>query len=276
MQNSEQAQTRIELLRKAFLSGMLQDEPQEATEPILSIVTIYDNDNEVKWLDDFIANLPELSVEYDGEIEVCLVKCIKDKYTNESPKPPETRNGVAISYYLVYLDEWDFAEARNAAKQAACGKWILSLDTDENLMQNEVATLIQTLRKAPLNVGGYTLNICSPIGDGSKYDRTKATRIFRNVPKIKWHCAIHEQVAYSIVENGYVIAEIPINIFHAGYVASNEELITKLERNLTMICKEYATRKETHYKMFMRDYLFKTVKHIQEVENAEAQGKQYS
>lgn len=265
---------RIDALREAYKRSFI--EPADSKkEPILSIVTIYDAQTEAAWLDNFIDNLPELSGTFENDIEVCLVKVVKDKYTNEKPKPPHTRKGLHLSYYLVYLDEWDFAAARNAAKAAACGKWILSLDTDESLDQTEIVDLLTTLHTTPKEIGGYTVNICSPIGEGITFDTTKVTRVFRNLPNINWECSVHEQVHYSIGVAGLKISELPTTIFHAGYAVDNDTLLAKLERNLTMICGEYTKQKQSHFKLFMRDYLFKTMKSIQEVEQAVTNGVAY-
>lgn len=241
--------------------------PAPKKAPLISIVTIYDDENERKWLDSFIDNLPCLPPEQEGEIEVILCKNVRDKHTTEKPFPPIVREGVTIHSCLVYLDEWSFAEARQAARQAAAGKWILSLDTDEMILSKQVSELIKICKEADENVGGFQVRIYSPIGEENDYTLTQATRLFRNNPEIVWQCSIHETVSLSIQQNGLVSAGSNLVIFHDGYKVSETELLKKLRRNLKMICGELYKSKDSHIITFMENYLFATVGNINRITN---------
>lgn len=241
--------------------------PPTKKQPLISIVTIYDDENERKWLDSFIDNLPCLTTENEGAIEVILCKNVKDKHTTEKPMPPVIREDVTIHSCLVYLDEWSFAEARNAARQAASGKWILSLDTDEMILQKQVDELIKICKEATDETGGFQVRIYSTIGEQNDFSLTQATRLFRNTPEIIWQCSIHETVSLSIQQNGLKIAGSNLVVFHDGYAVSETELLKKLRRNLKMICGELYKNRDSHILAFMENYLFATVGNIQKITN---------
>lgn len=253
--------------RNKAIAKIISDftEPQESQpshSPLLSIVTIYDERNEAAWLCDFLANLPKVE---EGVIEVILCKNVKDGTTKERPKAPELRNGIIVHYVMHYYQEWSFADARNVAQTAASGKWILAMDTDEMIIQAQLPALLELCQTGTADA--YSMKMYSLL-DGDKFDITPVTRLFRNDPKIAWRCAIHETVLFSIYDNNLTHQDTNITIFHAGYNAEKDVLHKKLNRNLDMICREYAKCNHSHMKNYLRVHLFQTIAELDRYEKA--------
>ena len=254
----EQRNKAIQMLIDDFKPQIKVEQPIQT--PLLSIVTIYDEQNEAKWLCEFIENLPKVQ---DGIIEVILCKNVRDGATKERPKAPELRNGIIIHYVMHYFKEWNFADARNVAQTAASGKWILALDTDEMLIPNQVQTLIELCENGTADA--YSLKAYSLL-EGDKFDIAPVTRLFKNNEKIVWRCGIHETVLFSIYDNDLKHEDTNITIFHAGYNQDKDVLIKKLSRNLDMICREYAKTTHSHMKNYLKLHLTNTVKELERYE----------
>lgn len=253
----EQRNKAIQMLIDGFKP---QIEVEQLQTPLLSIVTIYDEANEAKWLCDYLANLPCVE---EGLVEVILCKNVKDGTTKERPLAPEIRNGVVIHYVMHHYKEWNFADARNVAQTAASGKWILALDMDEMLIPNQVETLLKLCENGKADA--YSLKAYSLL-EGDKFDIAPVTRLFKNDPKIAWQCGVHETVLFSIYDNNLIHEDTNITIFHAGYNQDKDILNKKLNRNLDMICREYAKTNNSHMKNYLRLHLFNTVKELDRYE----------
>ena len=132
----------------------------------------------------------------------------------------------------VFPQVWenDFAKARNEVMSYASGEWILSLDSDEELL-----TPIEFLNT---DCDGFRVVVTSMY---SNVDNTvlshRAVRIFRRDKRIKWSNKIHEKVDASIIENGFKIIDCDIQIFHSGYV-DLETVQTKNKRNYQIMLED--------------------------------------
>lgn len=262
-----EAQQRLEGM-KSFLELIAEHnpQPQAATvkKPLLSIVTIYDEINESKWMYDFLENLPRCE---KGKVELILCKTVRDNLTQEMPKPPETRNGIQIHHSIVYYPEWSFSDARNAAKGAASGDWILSLDTDEQIIQNQFDKLLSLIENADSETGAFILKIYSQIGATNEYTIGNVNRVFRNDERINYKCAIHESVMFTVLDLGMKSIDCNVTIFHAGYDVDLDALKKKLHRNLNLICREYARYNQSNIKDYLFGHLLKTVNEIERLSN---------
>lgn len=252
---------------KAFIAT-LDNKPQfsqKANQYHISIVTIYDEKTEGEWLPDFLANLPKVT---DGSVELILCKVVRDKYTNQRPSKPEIRNGIQVNYVMTFQEIWNFADARNAANQAASGKWILSLDTDEIIINDQFNGLVELLKNAQPDVHGVSVKVYSPIGKLGEFIVGDIVRVFRNDVRIIWKCAIHESVMFSMLEQNLKSIESDISILHSGYDAEGDVIKHKLERNLELICRDYANRKNSSIvKNALKNHLYKTVTQLKAIEN---------
>ena len=130
--------------------------------------------------------------------------------------------------------EWndDFAAARNVARAAATGDWILSLDADEALRPAEHPALRQALNDH--GVSGYHLKF--------KNHHTNAdtvgvimVRVFRNLEGVFWENRIHEQMTTSLVaagkEQGLQLGIVDVGVDHYGYLDEVMESRGKEARN---------------------------------------------
>ncbi|MBL7999373.1 MAG: glycosyltransferase family 2 protein [Candidatus Kapabacteria bacterium] len=138
----------------------------------------------------------------------------------------------------VYFREWDndFSAARNFALRHIRTEWILSLDADEEL--DEASFRAARHLMASPETGGLNLviaNILTP--DGGTEHRHRYTRIFRRNPAIAYTGKIHEQIAESILDAGYGIAETEILIRHNGYINTDAG---KIRRNAELLRAQLA------------------------------------
>lgn len=223
------------------------------SKPLLSIVTIYDDANERKWLRKYLSNIPHCE---GGEVEVILCKTFKGKQDNITLPANTLQNGVKITYSAVCYEDWNFSDARNAAKMLATGEWILSLDTDEYVIQNQIGRILETIQSKPKKTGAIEVSILShiPCTEKKEPEVTRAARLFRNDPAINWQCRIHETVQFSLEEEGYLTDHSTITLIHEGYEISESGMIKKLERNLDLIMLEYATTKKQQIKNYCSFY----------------------
>lgn len=235
------------------ISEDISAENARDTKPLLSIVTIYDEANELKWLQKYLSNIPYCE---SGEIEVILCKTFKGKPDNISLPENTIQNGVKITYCAMCYEQWNFSDARNAAKVLATGEWILSLDTDEYVIQNQLGRILSTIESKPKRVGGIEVSILShiPCTEKKAPEVTRAVRLFRNEPNINWQSRIHETVQFSLEDEGYLTDNSTITLIHEGYEISESEMIKKLERNLDLIMTEYATTKKQQIRNYCKFY----------------------
>ena len=249
-----------------------------AHKPLISIVTIFNDENAKKYLQLYMKGLPSLALDENGNalIEVVLCKTIRDDSieNNGTLEKPETTmlNGKTVRHAeYIYKGDFNFADARNAAKHWATGEWILSLDTDESLIPQQFQDLVELIGSMPKFVGGVKFTVLSHIpiitNGMVEYHRehVNTVRLFRNDVNIQWQSRVHETPSFSIQDNGYMINDSTITIFHTGYEVNKEALIGKLERNLKGIEIEYATATHKAVKEHNRVYMISTVLEIEKL-----------
>lgn len=131
---------------------------------------------------------------------------------------------------------WDdsFARARNAALEAAHGKWVLSIDADEVFLCDPIQ-----LRTALLDwnskIEGFLVSIENLHGPGNAPSVHTAIRLFRREACI-WRHRLHEQVVAADdlsrrLEVGYLSGS---RLIHYGYSAEVFDSKNKAERNLAL------------------------------------------
>ena len=251
---------------EAVKSGEVQTTPVSGKIPTISIVTIFNKANAAEWLEQYMEKLPVLVGHSIGEIEVILCETIHD------PKAPENglmpiesceliggMNYKKTSY--IYNSEFNYADARNAAKYFAEGEWILSLDTDEYLLKEQLPELVDMVHNAPISAGGISVTVFSHIRVEDKYQRDAqaCVRLFRNDRRIVWQSQIHEVVSFSIQRAGYLILDSTITIYHRGYECKQDGIRAKLERNKLGLMREILTTNDPAIRAHADDYLSRTV-----------------
>ena len=251
----------------SFLEAVKNGEMQpSAKQPTISIVTIFDKANAAEWLETYLEKLPCLRGDSIGEIEVILCETIHDADAPENGLLPvqscEIVNGINYKKtQYIYNSAFNYADARNAAKYWAEGEWILSLDTDEYLLKEQLSELVNMVNSAPISAGGISVTVFSHIRDGEKWQRDAqaAVRLFRNDRRILWQSQIHEIVSFSIQRAGYLILDSTITIYHRGYECKQEGIKAKLERNKLGLMREILTTDDPYIRAHADDYLNRTV-----------------
>jgi tetratricopeptide (TPR) repeat protein len=149
--------------------------------------------------------------------------------------------------------EWtgDFSAARNVSLEAATGDWIIYLDADEVLVEEDAPRLHaltgHTWREAFALV---ETNYTGDIEDGTALTHN-AMRMFRNRPEYRFKGRLHEQMAYALP--GYLTERIEytqLRIEHYGYLGVVRDAKDKSRRNLELLLQQAAEGQESAFQSF--------------------------
>ncbi len=188
-------------------------------------------------------------------IERCLesVKDIVDEIvivdTGSSDKTVEMAKAYGAS---VYHFSWNnhFGDARNASLDKASGDWILILDADEKLHQEDQQTVKEVLHNDKADA--YYLRIHSYLSQ-KETDKLIDARLslFRNNKNYRFKGAIHEEIASSIIAHGKYgnegIISTDIRILHYGYLEQTIQKKQKKKRNKEIISQELSRDKNNPF-----------------------------
>lgn len=141
----------------------------------------------------------------------------------------------------VYFFKWinDFSKARNFAQSFATGEWIIYLDADEYVEEENFKTSIQLLKDTPQDNcnDAYVVNQINLMGDSyQNIGKCPTTRIYKNQEYLKFNRRIHEQLVKE--KSNFIIGSIDLNIYHTGYVSEIIERKNKSKRNIDLILLE--------------------------------------
>jgi len=260
----------------AMVRQMFDEKYNNGGNPFISVVAIYDENDEPK-ITEFLEDCP--AGFYPELYEVILCKTV--------PVEHDDTCGLAAIYraenefpFPVRLFEWryrkySFGAARNAAKSAAKGAWILSLDMDEYVEMHTATSLPALCASANKKIGGFSLSIFSHVSRigvlGYRRQASTHVRLFRNLPAIMWQGRCHEYVANTIVKAGLQLADSVVTIMHEGYVAPLEAFIQKLTRNANLLAADVALPEDDAHYGHSFDYLIRTcyeLYQLREIQNA--------
>ncbi len=161
-------------------------------------------------------------------VELCREVIVLDTGSSDGTDTLASRLGAEVHY-----SQWNdhFAEARNTAIDLCSSKWILMLDSDE-----ELRSVPEFLEELLLDdaVGAYECRIHNVLEDGTISEHT-FPRLFRNLPEVHYEGRIHEQVRPSIDKLGLKVTAAEIDIMHYGYQHNNQE---KVDRNRELLAKD--------------------------------------
>ena len=146
-------------------------------------------------------------------------------------------------FHFAWCD--DFSAAKNYAIEQASGEWIVFLDADEYMLEADAERLgkilcdiesNETVAEAPHVIRCAWQQIGE---DGSPFSVSVQDRIFRNIPEIRYHGRIHEQI--SLPDGEAMICQDEqkrLSICHTGYVPAVMKEKKKWERNIRLLKKE--------------------------------------
>ena len=207
----------------------------------------------------------------ESTIENCLksVYNIADEIIFVDTGSTDNTINIAKNYTdKIYNFTWEdnFSQARNFSLEQAKGKYILILDSDEELSNpNE---LINTLNNLDDNIGGLLIRVNSyKINPNNQVEKmsTDLLRVFLNHPEIRFKGRIHEQVFDSIVSLGLKIENSNISIYHSGYNLNANDLKIKQERNLRLL---KLALEEDPTNLYLLNHLAKTLVALGSIDDA--------
>ena len=138
----------------------------------------------------------------------------------------------------VYHFDWidDFSAARNVSLEHAKKDYIIWLDGDDVLSQDQAKRLLELKLQMPKQKNrAYYLKIFNEMGGTADFTASQL-RIFPNLPNLRFRRRVHEQVIFAIDEAGIETSTVDITINHLGYGRGAQEI--KYERNRPLLMKE--------------------------------------
>jgi len=148
---------------------------------------------------------------------------------------------IASKYTAKVFDfEWinDFSAARNYAAKQATGDWILVLDADEYIDEENYQEFLNGLMEDNGQYDTYGIKILNFTGIyGEKLVQNYHDRVYKNNGKIAYYRAIHEQLK-GVDEEAVNGGIAKLLVFHSGYMNQIVEEKGKNERNKDLIDKE--------------------------------------
>jgi hypothetical protein len=139
----------------------------------------------------------------------------------------------------------DFSAARNAALQAARGRWILVLDADEFVAPESCSLLREiTGDPSPPRCAYRVLN-CSSSDGGRTGVVGRMVRLFPNRSDVRYEWPVHEQVDLSLERAGVPICDSSLRLIHTGY-SQPEVTVQKQKRNRQILETLLASSQSVH------------------------------
>lgn len=130
----------------------------------------------------------------------------------------------------------NFSAARNRAIQLCRYPWILMMDADETIAQQDLGTICSTLDTAPKSVGGFMVTLrvytnqttawnfmARPLRDS--YHESAGylgwiggltCKLFRNTGEFRYRNIVHESIVESIAESGRSILNLNVVVHNIG------------------------------------------------------------
>jgi len=140
------------------------------------------------------------------------------------------------------LFKWndDFSAARNFSIEHASSDWILALDADETISDEDMMELRKMIDAAPRDVAALNLvqrhytndfnlpgfkdcdDTCLHAEKFQGYVETNVKRVFRRDTRLRFHYKVHEKIDKSLEAIGGRVNEACIVIHHYGYKTASD------------------------------------------------------
>ncbi|HEU4701867.1 MAG TPA: glycosyltransferase family 2 protein, partial [Conexibacter sp.] len=142
---------------------------------------------------------------------------------------------------IVIEREWtgSFSEARNVSFDAASGDWLMFLDADEVLVEEDVERLRRLSGKTWREAFYLTeISYTGELGDGTAATHT-ALRVFRARPEYRFSGSLHEQIAETLpLHIPERIEATDIRVEHFGYLGAVRDAKEKSRRNVELLLRQ--------------------------------------
>jgi glycosyltransferase involved in cell wall biosynthesis/tetratricopeptide (TPR) repeat protein len=125
------------------------------------------------------------------------------------------RRGAKV-FHFPWVDS--FAAARNEALRHATGQWILWMDADDRLDQENRRKLQELLTDLPSEITGFVMKcLCVPDQNSATGTVVDHVRLFPNHQQLRWKYRIHEQILGAIRALRGNVRWSDVVIQHIGY-----------------------------------------------------------
>jgi glycosyltransferase involved in cell wall biosynthesis len=141
----------------------------------------------------------------------------------------------------VYEYAWEdnFSRSRNRGLEHVTADWILVLDADENVSQEDWEHILELIQHNDVLAYSIQVKNYHAVDDLTSFDLMTSYRLFRNGHGIRYEGAVHNQLAGAIEraagESGLRIEAAPIVVHHYGYALGPEAMRAKRERIYSMV-----------------------------------------
>lgn len=153
---------------------------------------------------------------------------------NDTGSSDNTINILKSLPVQIIQTEWedDFSLARNASLAQASCSWIIWMDADDRVPEDQVENFLK-LKTAPLDrcFGFQIVNTQGGLPIGTRFMQT---RMFPNHPDIRFERKIHEQMIFSAARLGLHSKYTDTLIWHTGYEDPVHKKL-KAQRNLDLL-----------------------------------------
>jgi tetratricopeptide (TPR) repeat protein len=145
---------------------------------------------------------------------------------------------IAESYGArIYHHEWenDFSKARNQSLSYATRDWILIIDADEELVNEDIPLLEQVLQQTEHNLISITVyNMSSEDVLASSF--LPSIRLFRRSLDAHYDGIVHNQLKFD--EKNNIVLRAGVRIKHYGYGLSPDQMKKKVARSRGLLLKQ--------------------------------------
>ncbi|MFC1584654.1 glycosyltransferase [Fibrobacterota bacterium] len=136
-----------------------------------------------------------------------------------------------------FQTEWqdDFSLARNQSIEKATSSWLIWMDADDRIPEDQVENFLK-LKTAPLDriFGFQVINTQAGQPFGTRFMQN---RMFPNHPDLRFERRIHEQIMFAAARMGLHAIYTETTIHHMGYEDTEKKKV-KAHRNLSLVEKE--------------------------------------
>jgi glycosyltransferase involved in cell wall biosynthesis/predicted Zn-dependent protease len=159
-----------------------------------------------------------------------------------------TRQAGAKVFDFPWVDS--FAAARNESLRHATGRWVMWLDADERLDEDNRARLRSLLAGLGGENVGYTMRQFSRLEAAAHAAaQVDQVRLFPNHPGLRWDYRVHEQILPGLRRLGAEVRSTDIVIAHAGF-SDPATQGGKVERNLRLLRLEAQERPDDPFVLY--------------------------